>query len=71
MVFNVLGTVWCSEGRQLVGRKWMRERPSTSLASEGIKWNMYSELASLSELSCFLLKSPEFSEASMLGSVNF
>lgn len=65
-----LAAVRCSEGRQLVGRKWRRERPSTALASEGIKWNMCSELASLSELSWFLLKSPEFSQVSGLGSVN-
>lgn len=65
-----LAAVRCSEGRQLVGRKWRRERPSTALASEGIKWNMCSGLASLSEFSWFLLKSPDFSKVSGLGSVN-
>lgn len=66
-----LATVWCSEGRQLIDRKWGRERPSTALASEGMKWSTCLELASLSELSWFLLKSPEFSEVFGLGSVNF
>lgn len=45
-----LAMVWCSEGRQLVGRKWRRERPSTALESEGMRWNMDFELARLSEL---------------------